>query len=108
MVQENKMEQVQKLETARERSINESKEEIAELQEEIKKLEEELKEQADEITRKWADLLDDLTTEEITPRRTDINVRLVALAWLPSWLITYTDGTVVQTATLPAYPLPAG
>ncbi|MEW5960489.1 MAG: DUF87 domain-containing protein [Chloroflexota bacterium] len=86
--------------------FEQTKEELAELQAEIKKLEEELKEQADEITRKWADLLDDLTTEEISPRRTDINVRLVALAWLPSWLISYNEGPVVQTATLPAYPLP--
>ncbi len=86
--------------------LDESREEIAELQEEIAKLEAELKEMADEITRKWADLLDDITTEEITPRRTDVNVRLVALGWLPSWLISYDDGRGSRSATIAAYPLP--
>jgi HAMP domain-containing protein len=86
--------------------IEETQDEITELQEEITELEGELKEMADEITRKWADLLDDLSTEELAPRRTDINVRLVTLAWLPSWLISYTDGRRGQTATIAAYPLP--
>mgnify|MGYP005842261891 CR=1 FL=1 len=87
-------------------SFEETKEEIAKLQEEKAKLEAELKEQADEITRKWADLLDDITSEEIAPRRTDINVRLVALAWLPSWLIAYDDSFGSRSATIAAYPLP--
>lgn len=86
--------------------IEESQEEITELKEEIQKLEIELQEEAEEITRKWADLLDEVSTEELTPRRTDVNVRLVALAWLPSWLISYRDGEQVQTATLAAYALP--
>jgi len=86
--------------------VEEAKEEITELQEDIAELEEELKEAAEEITRKWDDLLDDLSTEEITPRRADVNVRLAALAWTPSWLITYNDGTGSRTATVPAYALP--
>lgn len=86
--------------------LDESREEIAELQEEITKLEAELKDMADEITRKWADLLDDVTAEEIAPRRTDVNVRLVALGWLPSWLISYDDGRGSRNATIAAYPLP--
>ena len=86
--------------------IEESKKEITELQEDIAELEAELKEMSDEITRKWADLLDDIATDEITPRRTDVNVRLVALAWLPSWLISYDDGLSNQRATIAAYPLP--
>jgi hypothetical protein len=51
-------------------------------------------------------LLDEVSTEELTPRRTDVNVRLVALAWLPSWLVNYSEGDRVQTATLAAYALP--
>jgi len=86
--------------------IEESQEEITELKEEIQKLEAELQEEAKEITRKWADLLDEVSTEELTPRRTDVNVQLVALAWLPSWLINYSEGGRVQTATLAAYALP--
>jgi len=58
---------------------------------------------AQDITHKWADLLDELATEELHPRRTDVDVRLVALAWLPSWLITYNDGIRTKTATIAAY-----
>ncbi len=86
--------------------IEESQAEIEAIREDIAKLEAELQEESMEITRKWADLLEEITTEEITPRRTDVNVRLVALAWLPSWLVTYDEGFGHQTATLAAYPLP--
>ena len=77
--------------------------EIADLEEEIAELEEELGAAAQDITRKWADLLDELVTEELHPRRTDVDVRLVALAWLPSWLVTYNDGIRTQTATIAAH-----
>jgi len=83
-----------------------AQDEITDLQEEIAELEGELKEAADEITGKWADLLDDLTTEELKPQRTNVDVRLVALAWLPSWLITYKDRGQTRTTAITAYPLP--
>jgi hypothetical protein len=93
----------QRLSEKAKRDISETREEIADLEEEIAELEEELRAAAQDITRKWADLLDELTTEEIHPRRTDVDVRLVALAWLPSWLVTYSDGIRTQTATIAAY-----
>lgn len=85
--------------------IEETRDEIAELEEEITTLEEELGTAAQDITRKWVDVLENLTTEELHPRRTDVEVRLVAVAWLPSWLITYDDGFHTRTATVPGYPL---
>jgi hypothetical protein len=88
--------------------IEESLEEIDDLEEDIAELEGELEEEAKAITRKWADLLDDLTIEELHPRRTDVDVRLVALAWLPSWLITYDDGIRPREATMAAYLPPEG
>ena len=84
--------------------IEESKEVIADLQEEIAELEAELKEAADEIAARWSDSLDNLDTDEITPRRTDVDVDLSALAWLPFWLITYDDGR--RDIAIPAYPQP--
>ncbi len=86
--------------------IEETKEEIAELEAEIAELEEELKEQADEITRKWAEALDVLETEEIGPRRSDVDIQVVAVGWLPSWRIVYDDGRGAHSATIPAYPMP--
>jgi hypothetical protein len=88
--------------------IEKTRQEIAELEEEIAELEGELSAAVQEITRRWADLLDDLATEEFHPRRTDVDVRLVALAWLPSWQVTYNDGVRAHTATMAAYPLLEG
>ena len=85
--------------------IAESEEAIAAFQAEIAELEAELKLAADEITEKWTTLLDDLSTEELAPRRTDVNVHLTAVAWLPHWLITYQDRRGSRSATIPAYPM---
>jgi len=73
------------------------------LEEDIAELEAELQAAVKEISRRWADLLDDLTTEELHPRRSDIEVRLVALAWLPSWLVMYKDGIHTRSVTIPAH-----
>jgi hypothetical protein len=86
--------------------IERTKEEIADIQKEIGDLEKELETAADEITRKWAELLDDLTTEEVKPRRTDVDVEYVAVGWMPSWLVTYHDGIATRRAAVPAYALP--
>lgn len=91
-----------RLTTKAKMDIEETKEEIADIQADIAELEAELKEATDEITERWVSALDELTTEEIAPRRTDVNVRLVALAWLPSWRLV----TGSQVLTVPAYPQP--
>ncbi|RLT39787.1 MAG: DUF87 domain-containing protein [Chloroflexi bacterium] len=86
--------------------IERTQEEIAELQSEIQGLEKEMEIAADEITRKWAEILDDLTSEEVKPRRTDVDVEFVAVGWMPSWLVTYHDGIATRRAAVPAYALP--
>lgn len=87
--------------------LDDSREEIADLKKAIADLEEQLKEQTAEITLKWDNLLDDLRKEELSPRRTDVDVKLVALAWLPSWVIRYPDGQRLRADTIAAYQLPA-
>lgn len=87
-------------------SIEETQENIADLQEEISRLETELKEATAEITNRWVDALASVNTEELSPRRTDIDVKLVALAWLPSWVITTVNNRGPRTLTIPAYPQP--
>ncbi len=96
-----------RLTTQAAQEIEESQEEIQDLRQAVADLEAELQEQTAEITRKWTDLLDDLDPEELAPRRTDVDVRLLALAWLPSWVIEYADGARVRTDTIAAYQLPA-
>ena len=83
--------------------IEESIEVIAELKEDIAETKEELEEQAQEITLKWAKLMDEISTEEIKPRRTDVDIELVALAWKPVWSIHYTDGRRANSIAMPAY-----
>lgn len=87
--------------------LEEGREEIADLKQEIATLAQQLKEQSEEITLKWDSLLDDLSPTEVSPRRTDIDVKLVALAWLPSWVIQYNDGGRLRSDTIAAYQLPA-
>ncbi len=86
--------------------VEESKATISTLQKDIAELEAELKQAADDLTDKWENAFNTLSTVEITPRRTDINVKLVALAWMPAWLITYNDGQSPRIETVPAYAAP--
>ena len=77
---------------------------IADLQEDIAKLQADLKEEAEAITRQWADALDESGEERVTPRRTDVDVEVVSLAWSPHWEITYEDARGRErTDSVPAY-----
>ena len=87
--------------------LEDSRAQVEELKQEVVKIEQELKDQTQEISLKWANMLDDITTEQLAPKRTDIDIQLVALAWLPSWFIRYDDGLHTTTATIAAYQLPA-
>jgi hypothetical protein len=85
--------------------LEETMDEIDDVQEDIAELEAELKEAADEITQRWENATEDLTIDELKPRRTDVDVQMVAVAWLPSWLIGYKEGRRSRTAAVPAYSL---
>ncbi len=67
--------------------IKESEEEIARLQAEIEDMRQEMQEEAASITDKWAATLDDIETYAVKPRRSDVQVEVVALAWTPYWEI---------------------
>lgn len=89
--------------------IEESEEQIAEYEEQLKKLNQEMQEQIDEISARWENVAEEVTTDELKPRRTDVDVDLVTLAWRPSWVIRYDDGYRERTVTIPAHrPLDAG
>lgn len=87
--------------------VQETRAEIEDLREEILDLERELEEAAEEITLKWVRIMDEIETHDITPRRADVDVRGVLLAWLPSWVIRYADGTRHHTDIVAAYQLPS-
>jgi len=67
--------------------IEESEAEIARLKEETEDLQRSFEEEATSIGDKWTATLDEIETFAVRPRRQDVNVQLVALAWAPYWEI---------------------
>ncbi|RIL09559.1 hypothetical protein DCC79_10710 [bacterium] len=82
--------------------VEEGREQVASLAEQKAGLEAELQARLDEIARRWDAAIADLTTVELAPRRSDIDVQAVALAWLPEWWITLDDG-VGRTVRVAAF-----
>jgi hypothetical protein len=76
-----------RLTTSAKAGIEESEEEIARLQAEIEDMRQEMQEEAASITDKWAATLDEIETYPVKPRRSDVQVKVVALAWTPYWEI---------------------
>ncbi|MCW4033641.1 MAG: type IV secretion system DNA-binding domain-containing protein [Candidatus Bathyarchaeota archaeon] len=83
--------------------VEETKEEISELKEDMVNIEIELKEATEEITHKWMEFSDDIIKEKLKPRRTDVDLQLVALAWLPFWNMDYKDRKITKSIEVPAY-----
>ena len=73
--------------------VEESEAEIARLNEQIALLQKEMEDDALAIRTKWADIADQIETYQIAPRRSDIQIDLVALAWLPYWQLSYRDSS---------------
>jgi hypothetical protein len=85
-------------------NVKEAEEKVEALQEEIEALEEELKEETERITEEWDESLQELKEISIRPRKRDIDVKMLSVAWLPHWQVKYVDAQGNSTtATLPAY-----
>jgi hypothetical protein len=69
--------------------VKESEEEIARLKAEIEDMRREMEQEAADLADQWADVAEDLETYAVKPRRSDVDVRLVAVAWTPYWEIGY-------------------
>ena len=87
-------------------NVAQSKQLIEQLMAEKQKLEEQLLADIADITARWEQVADALTTEQIKPRRTDVDVRTTALAWVPMWQVRYDDNLGERTASVPAYTPP--
>jgi hypothetical protein len=84
------------------RKVAERKEKIAEAKKDTAELEKELEKGVKEIVEHYEKGVEDITYEELKPRRTDVKVNLVALAWEPYWRIHYKDRGTAQTTILNA------
>ncbi len=82
--------------------IREAEETVESLQADIEALKQELKAETDALVAQWEATLDDFEEVPITPRRTDVEVNLFALAWVPHWYIVYKIRDITQTAVVSA------
>ncbi|NPA90167.1 MAG: DUF87 domain-containing protein [Chloroflexi bacterium] len=85
------------------RKIEDTQEEIDEIQQEIEELNEELQAEIDEIKQQWEEVLDDIEEDAIKPRRADIQVEQVALAWRPYWRVVVRTSFGRESVLVPAY-----
>ena len=67
--------------------IEESEQAIAELQEQLGDLKEEMEAAMAEVEAKWDALMADTREIPVTPRKSDVRVRLFGVAWLPHYLV---------------------
>jgi hypothetical protein len=69
--------------------VQESEEEIKRLEEEIKQMTGEMEEEAQALADQWEEDAGEVETYTIKPRRSDVKVELVTLAWAPYWEVDY-------------------
>ncbi|HEY1407943.1 MAG TPA: DUF87 domain-containing protein [Promineifilum sp.] len=78
-----------------EADVEESREAIAELQEQMGELESELEGELDQVEAKWNELLAETKEVPVSPRKTDVRVRMFGVAWVPHYLVL-SDGREVE------------
>jgi hypothetical protein len=82
----------------------ESEADIARLQAQVDEIKGQMAADASALTQQWAAAVDDIQAVRVTPRKSDVSVQTVALAWAPGWEITYTDVRGrARTDNVPAY-----
>ena len=84
-------------------SIDAAEEKVEVLESDIEELKQDLKTETNEIVERWEAMLEDYEDMAIKPRRTDIEITLFALTWVPHWYIEYQTGNITQTSIVPAY-----
>ncbi|MCB9077201.1 MAG: DUF87 domain-containing protein [Anaerolineaceae bacterium] len=83
--------------------VEETQAEIEDIKEEIAKIKQELEEASAAISTRWDETAAGITTVEIKPRRSDVEVSLAGVGWLPHWRVSYRDGETPRKATVEAY-----
>jgi prefoldin subunit 5 len=84
--------------------VEEAEETVEALQEEIEALEQELKQEVDSIAAEWDEALAEFEEVPVRPRKKDVQVDMLSLAWLPHWSLTYKDSKgTAHTELAPAY-----
>jgi hypothetical protein len=84
------------------RNVAETKEDIVEAKRDVSKLERELEKAVEKIVKKYEKGIGELHSEEFKPKRADVKIKLVALAWQPYWTIYYEERGLSHLTTFKA------
>ena len=88
-----------RLTSAAQADIAESEADIARLHLQVEDIKSQMEQDADALTEQWTNAAGDIQQTKIAPKKTDIDVQLVALAWAPSWEVTYEDAAAAPAPT---------
>ena len=83
--------------------VRAAEEEVSVVQADLKALEVELQEKTQAIVQQWETAIGQFEEALIRPRRTDVEIGLFAVVWVPEWQLAYKVGPVVQTDLIPAW-----
>lgn len=81
----------QRMVSEAQKKIEDLQQTVTDLKQQIQKAEEEFQALAQQITDRWATMSQQIETRKLTPRRSDVQVTLCALAWEPFWEFQYVD-----------------
>jgi hypothetical protein len=83
--------------------VQESQETIAQLNQDIADLQAELDQLSQEAATRWNDAMDQIEPYPVRPRKSDVDVQRLAVAWSPQWLVTVADaGGATRTESVSA------
>jgi hypothetical protein len=68
-----------------------AKADIARVKADVDDLKSQMEQDADQLTKQWDAAAAGVQSVKIVPKRTDIDVQMVVLAWAPTWEMTYQD-----------------
>ncbi len=83
--------------------IEKAQKDIANLNKEMESLENELKTQIEIIRQKREKEINDVKEVAIQPKKSDIEIKMISLAWIPQWKIVYNENGNKKTEIVPAY-----
>jgi hypothetical protein len=94
-----------RLTSAAHADIAASEADIARFQAQVEDVKSQMEQDANALTEQWTTAAADIQKTKIAPKKTDIDVQMVALAWAPNWEVTYEDARGrARTDVVPAYP----
>ncbi|MCC7573083.1 MAG: hypothetical protein KO464_06810 [Candidatus Methanofastidiosum sp.] len=83
--------------------IDKAQKDIVSLGKEMESLENELKAQIEIIKQRREKEISEVKEVIIQPKKSDIEIKMISLAWIPKWEISYNENGNKQTEMIPAY-----